>query len=189
MPSATLGQALSTNTARRISPTPSLHWVVESDQAQPITPAVAGNNSFANRDDITDENGPVPTSNLTLANTQSGEYTNGLLATLWWEWTCPYHAPYEVEWSFDWAGQSGSGGAAIRVYAPSTLDQIPGSSSIVAQGTGNGAAGTVSATLTPVSGRTYYIQQGIEEKAGTASFFTQTITWEAPVSPFTPVIP
>lgn len=186
-----VGQASETNTAQPITPAKghTLETIQEDDLAQALTIVRPLNGTFESRDDISADQGSLPTTNLLLANTSAGEYTNGLVATVWWEWTTPGTVPYSVTWSFTYAGQSGSGGAALRLYEPGTLDVIPPSGDIIEQDTAAGASGTVSVTLTPVADTTYYLQQGIEEKVGTQGHLTMTILWEAPPAAFTPVIP
>lgn len=159
-------------------------------QALPLTLVTPFNAGFANITDISEENGYLPSYGLIRANTEAGEYTDGLLATLWWLWTCPATPPYSVKWEFSYAGQSGSGGAGIRVYKTNSLVAPPASSLIVVQHNPTGASGTATATLSsPIAGQTYLIQQGIKEKAGTQSHFAQLVTWLAPPAAFVPVIP
>jgi hypothetical protein len=160
------------------------------EEVLPLVLVAPYNNALAAADDISDENGYLPTYGLNYANTEAGEYTNGLLATIWWLWTCPSSPPYSITWAFDWAGQSGSGGGSVRVYATNVLTAPPAQGLIVAQHNPTGASGTATTTLlSPVAGQTYLIQQGIKEKAGTQGHFSQLISWLAPPAAFTPVIP
>jgi hypothetical protein len=162
--------------------------VEELAEAQPITVLRPLSGTFASRDDISHDNGLIPIPSLALANLEVGEYAPSLLATEWFEWTTDPTAPSEVRFGFDWSGQSGAGGAAVRVY-DGTADTMPGSGDVLVTATGSGAAGAVDATLTsPTPGQRYYIQLGLVEKAGTTTYLELAPSY-TDVNSFTPVVP
>lgn len=173
----------------RATKSPTLGQINDDQTVQSVTVLRPLNSAFASRDDISDEVGSVPTTALSMASVEAGEYTDGLLATLWWEWTAPTGlVPTSVTFAFDFAGQSGAGGGSLRLYDPITLGTMPGLSEIVVRHDPTGASGTATVTFTPVAGTTYYLQQGIREKAGTTSALRVSLNWasSAPPTPSAP---
>ncbi len=166
----------------------SLGLAQDEGLVQPITMLRPLNGGFANRDDISNENGDIPITNLTLSNTEAGEYTNGLVATLWYIYTAADVPPSAVVWSFDWAGQSAGGGAGIRVYSDDNDPNVPTVGELLDFDDTDGAAGTVELSFSPVALTTYYLQIGVQEKAGTTSHLSQLNLLAAPPT-FTAVIP
>ena len=185
-----VGQVSETELAQPVGKTKrkALSFLDEGQIPQPIAVGFPYNGSFANREDLSEDFWAVPTQNLLMANTEAGEYTSSLVATVWWEWTTPLTVPTSITVSFPWSGQSGAGGGSVRIYQPTTPGVIPPSGDIVSQHNPTGAAGTASVTFTPLASTTYYFQQGIREKTGTVGHLDLTISWVAAPT-FTPVIP
>lgn len=184
-----IGQATSTELAQPVSRKKVRELVLldESQIPQPITVKTPYNGSFAAREDLTEDYWPVPTQNLLLANTEAGEYTNGLVATVWWSWSTPQTVPVQASFSFTFSGQTASGGGALRLYSD-TGEVMPVLGDLITQTVVSGASGTVTLSFAPVADTTYYLQQGIEEKAGSVSHLGLVTSWSTPPT-FTPVVP
>lgn len=191
----TLGQPTETDTPQalhtKIKAIGSSDFVFEVDQALPLTIVRAYGGTFANREDITNDN-TVPGGGLLLCNYEVGEYRpDGELATQWFEWRCQeigVGAPTSVTFSFVFAGQSGSGGASLRVY-DDTGEVMPLVGDLVDDDSVSAASGTVSVTITPTADLTYRIQRGLQEKAGTYGYLETALVFPGSIYTPTPVIP
>lgn len=148
-------------------------YASEVDLAHPIQASVTSNNDlFANR--IVLDNTDIVTlgvTNLSSFTTQAGEYlgTPPLVATAWYEWDVPtVDVPDHMTWSFSFWGEGSGGGAVARVYEdkghspPIAGDEVDFTQVL-------GDSGDVSLTITPVAGRTYFIQIGLLAGTGEAT--------------------